>query len=115
MNPTIDLPIAERVRAFVEDNYERAISLRDVADALGYSSSHLTTAFRRATGIPVTAFIIERRIRAAKSLLHDPAMNIARTRASVGFHDGAYFSRQFARHVGMTPGRFRAATLGLDS
>jgi AraC-like DNA-binding protein len=104
-----DPPLVERVIAFVEDHFASPISLRHVADAFGYSACHLTTTFRQATGTPLTAWIVRRRILAAKELLGEGEMTVAETCEAVGFTDLCYFTRQFARHVGTTPGRFRAA------
>ncbi len=104
-----DPPLVKRVIAYVEDHFASPISLRHVADAFGYSACHLTTTFRQATGTPLTAWIVRRRILAAKELLSEGAMNVAETCEAVGFTDLCYFTRQFARHVGTTPGRFRAA------
>jgi len=59
-------------------------------------------------GMPITAWIIKRRILAAQSLLAEQDLNVAATCEAVGFNDLCYFTRQFVRHVGMTPGRFRA-------
>jgi AraC-like DNA-binding protein len=101
--------MAERVAEYIESNYTRPISLRDVADALGYSPCHLTHTFRQRTGTPVTAAIIKRRIRAAQQLLGEANLDVASTCEAVGFTDLCYFTRQFVRHVGVTPGRFRSA------
>jgi AraC-like DNA-binding protein len=102
--------ISDRVINYVESNYSQAISLRDVALVMGYSPCHLTTVFRRATGTPVTAWIVRRRIEAARQLLLVGTISVAEASERVGFSDLCYFTRQFVRHVGMTPGRFRATT-----
>jgi AraC-like DNA-binding protein len=101
--------VAERVAEYIEWNYARPISLRHVADALGYSTCYLTHTFRQSTGTPVTAAIIKRRIRAAQELLGEANVDVASTCEAVGFNDLCYFTRQFVRHVGVTPGRFRSA------
>jgi AraC-like DNA-binding protein len=80
-----------------------------VADALGYSPCHLTHTFRQITGTPVTAAIIKRRIRAAQQLLAEANVDVASACEAAGFNDICYFTRQFVRHVGVTPGRFRSA------
>jgi AraC family transcriptional regulator, transcriptional activator of pobA len=102
-------PLVESVYCFVENNYSAPISLRDVADAVGYSAAHLTDTFRRCTGSPVTAWIIERRIRAAATLLREAGTDVVTACESAGFRDLGYFTRQFVRHVGMTPARYRRA------
>jgi AraC-like DNA-binding protein len=101
--------IAEQVADYVERNYADQISLRDVAAAFGYSACHLTTKFREATGLPVTSWIVKRRILAAQQLLREADVNVAAVCEAVGFNDLAYFRRQFLRYVGVTPGRFRSA------
>lgn len=101
--------IAERIRDYVEANYCAQISLRDVAHELGYSAAHLTNAFRRQTGTPVTAWIIKRRIEAAQELLRGDDTTVASVCEHVGFNDLCYFTRQFVRHVGITPARYRDA------
>jgi AraC family transcriptional activator of pobA len=103
-----DWPVAERIVEYIEQNYANQISLRDVAVAFGYTPSHLTSAFRRSTGMPVTAWIIKRRILAARKLLGQPNVNVAFACDAAGFNDLSYFTRQFERHVGVTPGRFRS-------
>jgi two-component system response regulator YesN len=101
--------IAKLVVDYVERNYTDRISLRDVAAAFGYSAAHLTTQFREATGTPVTLWIVKRRIAAAQKLLSEEDVSVADACEMVGFSDLRYFTRQFFRHVGVTPGRFRSA------
>jgi AraC family transcriptional regulator, transcriptional activator of pobA len=107
-------PLVESVYCFVENNYSAPISLRDVADAVGYSAAHLTDTFRRCTGTPVTAWIIERRIRAAATLLREADTDVVTACESAGFRDLGYFTRQFVRHVGMTPSRYRRAMFAAE-
>jgi AraC-like DNA-binding protein len=99
--------IAELVRDFVDRNYTDSITLRDVAAAVGYSACHLTTKFREETGTPVYSWILKRRIVKAQELLSD-GEDIVTVCAAAGFNDLGYFRRQFVRHVGIPPGRFRS-------
>jgi AraC-like DNA-binding protein len=102
-------PIADRIVEYIEQNYANQISLRDVAEAFGYTACHLTNAFRQSTGIPITAWIIKRRILAAKTLLGETNVNVSFVCEATGFNDLSYFTCQFERHVGVPPGRFRSA------
>jgi AraC-like DNA-binding protein len=101
--------VTERIIEYIEHNYAAQISLRDVAAIFGYSPCHLTHTFRLNTGLPITAWIIKRRITAARRLLEEANIDVASTCEAVGFNDLCYFTRQFVRHVGTTPGRFRTA------
>jgi AraC-like DNA-binding protein len=104
--------VVGRVVKFIDRHYSEQISLRDVARAFNYSACYLTSVFSRAMGMPVTAWIIKRRIVAAQTLLAEQNRDVATTCEAVGFNDLCYFTRQFVRHVGMTPGRFRAVMNG---
>jgi two-component system response regulator YesN len=107
MMPATGCSVTDQVFEFVEHHYADRISLRDVAEAVGYSACHLTTKFRQATGTPVTSWIIKQRIAAAQRLLSEENVNVADVCEAVGFSDLRYFTRQFIRHAGVTPGRFR--------
>jgi AraC-like DNA-binding protein len=94
---------------YVEENYRSSISLRDIAQVLGYSPAHLTHRFSSLTGTPVTAWIIKRRLCAAQELLVGTKQSVLAVCEAVGFGDVGYFTRQFVRHVGVTPAQFRSA------
>lgn len=110
--PLAPARLTARVRGYIERHYAAPISLRDVARDLGYSPAHLTYVFRRETGSPVTASIIERRISAARDLLRRSTASVEDVCEHVGFRDLRYFTRQFARHVGLTPCRYRESVSG---
>jgi AraC-like DNA-binding protein len=106
---SVEQQIVRDVVDYVEQNYTSSISLRDVAQALGYSPAHLTHVFSSLTVTPVTAWIIKRRLRAAQELLAETTQNMMTVCVAVGFGDVCYFTRQFVRHVGVTPAQFRSA------
>jgi AraC-like DNA-binding protein len=105
----VEQRIVRGVVDYVEQNYASSISLRDVAQALGYSPAHLTHKFSSLTGTAVTAWIIKRRLYAAQELLIATRQNVITVCEAVGFGDLCYFTRQFVRHVGVTPAQFRSA------
>lgn len=98
-----------RVHDYVDANLRESISLRDVAKSLSYSAAYLTTTFREHTGRSVTAWIIEQRIHTAAEELRRSDLPVSAICEAAGFNDVCYFSRQFLRHTGLTPGRFRRA------
>ncbi len=103
----LERSLVEHIVEFIDENYASQISLREVAAAFGYSPCHLTSVFSRRTGTPITAWIIKRRIQAAQEHLGQSGVDVSTACEAVGFNDLCYFTRQFVRHVGMTPGRYR--------
>lgn len=92
---------------FIEANYNREITLSDVAQAVGYSPAYLTHRLKRETGRTVNRWIIERRIVEACSLLRNTKWSIEQIATTVGYLNVSYFFRQFRQYKGMTPKAWR--------
>ncbi len=97
-----------RVKARLAD--AEAPSLADLAAEAGVTPHHLIRAFRAETGMTPHAWLIGRRIEAAKARLRrgEPVADVA---AATGFCDQAHLTRIFKARVGVTPGAFRALAL----
>ena len=104
----VEEQIVRGVVDYIEENFTSSISLRHVARALGCSPAHLTHRFSSITGTPVTAWIIKRRLSAAQELLVETKQDVVSVCEAVGFGDVCYFTRQFVRHVGVTPAQYRS-------
>jgi AraC family transcriptional regulator, transcriptional activator of pobA len=100
-------PLVARVFAVVEERFAAALSLRDVAAAVGLTPGHLTTVVRRATGRTVQQWITERRMREARRLLAGTTLTVAEVAARVGYRDPGYFLRRFRAAHGTTPTAWR--------
>lgn len=96
-----------RALRFIEEHHLRPITLADVADAVGRSPSHLTTAVRQATGRPVLAWILAGRMREARSRLRYTDQRIEDIAEHVGYADATHFTRLFRREHGITPAAWR--------
>jgi AraC-like DNA-binding protein len=98
--------VADAVRDILDTDPSAATTLADLSAAVGASPTHLVRQFSRRFGLPPHAYLVGRRVDAARRLLlaGRPPADVA---ATLGFHDQAHLTRQFRRHVGTTPGRFR--------
>jgi AraC-like DNA-binding protein len=97
-----------RAIEFLHANYQRPVSVLDVASAVGLSEFHFMRLFQQSTGLSVHRFLTQIRLIRAKSLL-SVGVSAARTALDVGFFDQSHFSRTFRSHFGVTPGGFAAA------
>lgn len=102
---------AARVQEYLLSHYHHALTLEDVARALGCSRAHLCRKFQQATQQTPFQFLLNMRIEAAKRLLNAGAP-IARVAEMVGFNDPLYFSKVFTAQVGEPPSRYRARSHG---
>ncbi|MEU4475353.1 AraC family transcriptional regulator [Micromonospora sp. NPDC023888] len=107
--PTRPEPQAARaLRALLDEHTVHAVSLAAAARLLDRSVPHLVRSFGQAFGISPHAYIIGRRIEAARKLLLAgiPPADVATT---VGFCDQAHLTRHFRRHTSTTPARYASA------
>lgn len=90
---------------YIEANYDRNLSLSELADLSPYSSSHFLRMFRDVVGLTPHAYLTQFRIELATDLLRSgtPLVDIANL---VGFTDQSHFTRKFKRVLGVTPGQY---------
>lgn len=100
-------PQLKEVFEYIEANYHKGITLCDVAEAVGYSSAYLTNRVAKQTGDTVNAWIVKRRMAAARSLLQNSEHTIERIAIALGYQNPCHFSRQFRQHHGVPPQTWR--------
>lgn len=109
-------PLAQHVLApyrlrraldFIEANLGNAIGVGDIAAASGVSQFHFSRAFRHTVGSAPYAFLLDRRIAAAKALLLNSDRSLTAIAGQCGFTSLSQFSRMFKRDVGACPSDFR--------
>jgi len=96
------------VRDYVEENLARSITLRGLAAVAGVSPRHFERAFRQAMGVPPHAYILQRRVTAARDLLvSQPWVAIHEIASQVGFSSSSHLAAAFRRQMGQSPSAFR--------
>ena len=97
--------LAERLRELLQAHEFEVVTLAAAGELLGASPAHLVRCFSQTFGIAPHAYVLGRRIEAARQRLLE-GEPVARVAASVGFCDQSHLTRHFKRHVGTTPGRY---------
>jgi AraC family transcriptional regulator len=96
-----------RVKQFIEAEFRRTLRLDELARIGGVHPAHLARAFRAQFGRSVGAFVRERRVAHAATLLRRHSLSLAEISAEAGFYDQSHFTRVFTRQMGISPARFR--------
>lgn len=99
-------PLA-KARGFLDEHFDRDVSLDELALVAGLNRSHLVRAFRKAMGTTPHAYLLDRRYRAARRLLAT-GESPAEVALACGFYDQSHLNRVFKARMGVTPGAFRA-------
>ncbi|MBV9566312.1 MAG: helix-turn-helix transcriptional regulator [Bradyrhizobium sp.] len=99
-----------RVEEYVRANFDRCVTLSELAKVAGLSRMHFAAQFRMATGYRPREYLLHQRIEHAKSLLSNTATPLAEIALAVGFCTQAHFSTVFKRITRETPARWRCAS-----
>ncbi|MGT2715759.1 response regulator transcription factor [Streptococcus respiraculi] len=86
---------------------DQDLSLKSLAQNLGFSPSHLSVIFKKELGLPFQDYLIQERMKRAKLLLLTTDLKIYEIAEQVGFEDMNYFSQRFKQVVGVTPRQFK--------
>ncbi|NJD03380.1 MAG: AraC family transcriptional regulator [Ruminiclostridium sp.] len=97
---------------FVENNYEKNISLKDMASAACCSEFHFSRVFKRVTGYSPYEYLLKYRINIAKSHLKDGDFTVEEIAGLVGFGSISNFIRTFKSLEQMTPLKYRKYWVG---
>jgi LacI family transcriptional regulator len=103
---TSDRVVAEALR-YIWDHLQNDLSVDDIADVVGLSTSQLQRRFRTALGRSVVQELLRKRLDEARHLLRATNLPIADIGPKLGFHSDSYFYRSFRKRFGMTPAQYR--------
>lgn len=93
--------------AYVKDHYAQPITLTEIAESIGISTSYLSSTFKSETNTGLSNYISFYRIQTACKLLRQTNDSIYQIAASVNISDTTYFCKQFKKYVGLTPSEYR--------
>lgn len=100
-------PVA-RATQYLDANYARQIDLAALAKAAGIPRIRLLRAMKRETGMTPHAWLVDRRVRAARRMLAEGEAPAA-VALACGFCDQSHLNRVFKARIGVSPGAYRAA------
>lgn len=92
---------------FIQQHYLTPISLKDVANAIHCSPSHLAYLVKLHTGFTVGQWILNSRLTQACTRLIHSDQDINHLVEELGWHDVTHFIRQFKKAYGITPSAWR--------
>lgn len=96
----------QRTAELMQDDSASPLSLSQLSAVAGLTPSHFVRAFSHHYGMTPHAYLLDQRIRHARSLLRQ-GQPLAEVALASGFADQAHFQRQFKRRVAATPGQYR--------
>lgn len=94
-----------RVKEYLNDNYDKNISLEQLARIANLSQFYLNRVFRKQIGIPPHKYQTQIRIQKAKTLLTND-LSISQVAVKTGFSSQSHFGWHFKKVMGVTPKQY---------
>lgn len=95
------------VKQYIDQNYDKELSLESLAEHVHLSASYLSKLFKRELGQNISSYIQSVRIERAKVLLRTTNQKTYEIAEAVGIYDPVYFSKLFKKVTGKKPKDFR--------
>lgn len=107
--PTADKNVLKlkAVLSFMRGNYEKQITLKNMADAVDMSPKYFCYFFKEMTQKSPVEYLNTYRIEKASKKLLNTGKSVTEIAYSCGFNDLSYFIKTFKAHKGITPAKFR--------
>lgn len=106
--------IIENVLGYLAKNYQRELSLSDVAEWAAVHPNYLSTLFTKTMNENFTRYLARLRVAKAKELLLHSQLKIYEVAELVGYSDYRWFSKLFKLFEGVTPAEYRNRTGGQE-
>jgi len=106
--PSREPALVGNAKRYIQDRYQRKISLDEAARAVNASTRHFCKVFKQATGLTFTDYLARVRVEKAKNLLQNPHLRVSEIAFETGFDSISQFNRSFKRITGLAPTQFRS-------
>jgi AraC-like DNA-binding protein len=96
-----------KVERYIQENYSRKISLKEIAEVSGLSAPYFSTIFKEEMGENFSSYLNQLRVEKASHLLRESGQSLSEIAGSCGFEDQSWFSKIFKTYTGLSPGKYR--------
>ncbi len=100
--------IVAQVKQHIGRNIQKELSVYSLGEFVHLNPIYLSRLFKQSTGMNLSEYIINERIKEAKRLLENKEMKIHEIAQAVGCTSSNYFSRLFKKVTGITPQEYRS-------
>lgn len=92
---------------YLQSSYSKKISVSNIAKHFNTNRTTLLNDFKKSTGISITNYLLQLRLKIASALLRDTELNITEICERTGFSDVSYFSKTFKKELKYSPSEYR--------
>ncbi len=100
----------QEIYDYIEKNYQKDLSLEEIADHVNYNKHYLTRYFKSMTGMSVFTFLNDYRLNQAKWLLLTTEKSMDDIAYEAGFQSTKRFHHVFKEVMGTSPLQYQKET-----
>lgn len=108
---TQDMKLLENVAAYINDHFNREISLENLSHISCMGTTKLKLSFKQIYGCTITEYIQQRRLSHAENLLSLTDFTIEQIAKAVGYSNAGRFAGAFRKSTGLLPGEYRRMSM----
>ena len=108
--PALEREVARALadtRRYMEEHLDEPLTISTLSRRACLSATIFKAGFRRLYGLPVHAWLRQRRMERAAELLRDSSLSVLGVAQSVGYSSASQFTAAFRRQYGVTPAQYR--------
>ena len=98
--------LADRILAYVQENYSRRITLDDAAAYLHYHPTYINRVMKAVTGVSFHQYLLDFRMKQSLQLLEQRNLTVEQIAGRTGFSNSKHFSACFKKHFGIAPSKY---------
>ena len=95
------------IRRYMEEHLDEPLTISTLSRRACLSATTFKAGFRRLYGLPVHAWLRQRRMERAAELLRSSSLSVLGVAQSVGYSSVSQFAAAFRQQYGVTPGQYR--------
>ena len=108
--PALEREVARALadtRRYMEEHLDEPLTISTLSRRSCLSATTFKAGFRRLYGLPVHAWLRQRRMERAAELLRGSSLSVLGVAQSVGYSSASQFTAAFRRQYGVTPAQYR--------
>ncbi|KRF04150.1 AraC family transcriptional regulator [Paenibacillus sp. Soil766] len=99
--------VVNRVISYIKLHIAEDLSREDIANHVFLNPDYLTRIFKKETGLAISDYLFQERLKLAQELLVKTDMPISAVASHIGYANFSHFSRMFKKHTDMNPNEYR--------
>jgi AraC-like DNA-binding protein len=101
-------PHIQKALSYIDEHIFEPISLSSLAVHLHLSREYTASIFKKEVGIPVSAYVNEKKLLLARDLIRDDEYSLTDIAKMLGYANYGYFSRLFKKRFGSSPSQYQS-------